>query len=61
MMTALWNAAIRTHALLQKAPVNRLLNRLRTREYLRWGMLAVPDGLVYFGIAYLATVLIDRG
>ncbi|MDN5744538.1 MAG: sulfate permease [Nocardioidaceae bacterium] len=61
MMKALWNASIRTHALLQKAPTNRLLNRLRVRENLRWGMIAVLPGLAYFGLAYLATVLINSG
>ncbi|MGO2944087.1 MAG: hypothetical protein ACTIDO_17545 [Brevibacterium aurantiacum] len=61
MMNALWNASIRFHALLQRTPTNRLLNWLRVRENLRWGMIAVLPGLAYFGCAYLATGLIDAG
>lgn len=61
MMNALWNASIRTHALLQRAPTNRLLNWLRIREHLRWGMIAVLPGIACLGIAFLATVLINAG
>lgn len=57
MMNALWNASICTHALLQRTPTNRLLNWLRVREHLRWGMIAVVPGLACLGIALLATVL----
>ena len=39
MFTGLWNVSVRTHTLLQeRAPTNRLLNRLRSREGMRWGV-----------------------
>ena len=39
MFTSLWNLSVRTHDLLQRrAPTNILINRLRRRDGLRWGV-----------------------
>lgn len=42
-------------------PTNILLSRLRTRRGLKWGIPAMPRGVVYLGAAALATTLIERG
>lgn len=62
MFTGLWNLSIRTHALLQRyAPTNRLLNRLRTREGLRWGVPAMLLGVAYMAAAVGCAALVQNG
>lgn len=59
MISALWNLSIRTQALLQRyAPTNRLLNRLRRRENLRWGVPAMLIGIAYLAAAIGASYLV---
>lgn len=60
MFTGLWNASVRTHSLPQRyAPTNRLLNRLRTREGLRWGVPAMLLGLAYLAAAVGCAALVQ--
>ncbi|GAB2645605.1 hypothetical protein GCM10027169_12100 [Gordonia jinhuaensis] len=62
MFTGLWNLSVRTHTLLQRyAPTNRLLNRLRTREWLRWGVPAMLLGVAYLAAAVGCAVLVQHG
>ncbi|MEV0573168.1 sulfate permease [Micrococcus luteus] len=62
MISAIWNLSIRTHALLQRyAPTNRLLNRLRRRENLRWGAPAMLIGIAYLAAAVGAAYLVQQG
>ena len=46
MFSLIWAASVRIHALLQWAPSNLLINRIRSRRGLKWGvpamLLAVP-------------------
>lgn len=62
MISAIWNLSIRTHALLQRyAPTNRILNRLRRRENLRWGVPAMLIGIAYLAAAIGVSFLVQRG
>ena len=49
------------HGLLAYAPSNLLLDRIRTREGLKWGKRAMLLAIPYFAIAYWCTTLIDGG
>ncbi|WP_244301287.1 sulfate permease [Leucobacter insecticola] len=60
-MTTLWNLSTRTFLLLRRTPVNRLLDKIRTRQGLKWGVPAMTLGLVYFLAAAICTTLIDGG
>jgi hypothetical protein len=42
-------------------PTNILLDRLRTRRGLKWGIPAMLLGVAYLGAAAIATTLIERG
>lgn len=62
MFTSLWNLSVRTHDLLQrKAPTNRLINRLRRRDGLRWGVPAMLIGVAYLAAACGLVLLINAG
>lgn len=61
MMTTLWNLSIRTILLLRRTPVNRLLDKIRTRQGLKWGVPAMLIGVLYFLAAAICTALIDDG
>lgn len=61
MLTLLWNLSTHTYILLQHAPSNRLLNRLRTRDGLRWGTPAMLIGVAYLAAASGCVHLIDHG
>ena len=49
------------HGLLAYAPSNLLLDRIRTREGLKWGKRAMLLAIPYFAIAYWCTTIIDNG
>ena len=62
MFTSLWNLSIHTHEFLQhKAPTNRLINRLRQRDGLRWGIPAMLIGVAYLAAASGLVLLIEAG
>ncbi len=62
MFTGLWNVSVRTHTLLQeRAPTNRLLNRLRSREGMRWGVPFMLLGVAYMGAAAGCAALVNAG
>lgn len=58
----LWNASIRTRIFLRRRmPTNILLDKIRTREGLKWGVPAMLLGVVYLFAAAMCITLIDRG
>lgn len=62
VLTTLWNLSIRTRIFLRRRmPTNILLDRLRTRRGLKWGVLAMLLGVVYILVAATCTGLIDQG
>nr|WP_082406516.1 sulfate permease [Microbacterium sp. No. 7] len=62
MIQRLWNASIRTRSFLRRRmPTNILLDKIRTREGLKWGVPAMLLGGVYLFAAAMCITLIDRG
>ncbi|GGM49708.1 hypothetical protein [Microbacterium saperdae] len=62
MLTTLWNLSIRTRIFLRRwMPTNILLDKLRTRRGLKFGVPAMLLGVVYILIAATCTGLIERG
>lgn len=62
MLRLIWNLSIRTRTFLRIwMPTNILLDALRTRRGLRWGVPAMLLAVVYFAAAYGCTTLIDNG
>ncbi len=62
MFRLILTIASRTHWLLHKvAPSNILLNYIRTRHGLKWGVPAMLIGAGYFALAYWCTTLLDAG
>lgn len=62
MLAFLWNLSVRTHDLLQRrAPTNILINRLRQRDGLRWGVPAMLIGVAYLAAAAGLRALIEAG
>ena len=62
LLNRLWNASIHTRIFLRRwMPTNILLDRLRTRRGLKWGVPAMLLGVVYLLIAATCTGLIDQG
>lgn len=62
LLNRLWNASIHTRIFLRKwMPTNILLDKLRTRRGLKWGIPAMLLGVVYLFVAAVSTTLIDRG
>lgn len=58
----LWNASISTRGYLRRyMPTNILLDRIRQRDGLKWGIPAMLIGVAYFYAAAISTTLIDRG
>lgn len=58
----LWNASIRTRIFLRRRmPTNILLDKIRTRKGLKWGVPAMILGGVYLFAAAMCITLIDRG
>lgn len=62
MLRLIWNASIRIRTFMRVwMPTNILLDALRTRRGLRWGVPAMLLAAGYFAIAYWCTTLIDAG
>ncbi len=62
LLNRLWNASIRTRIFLRKwMPTNILLDAMRTRRGLKWGVPAMLFGVVYLLIAVTCTELIEQG
>ncbi|MBU1250541.1 MAG: sulfate permease [Actinobacteria bacterium] len=62
MISRLWNASIRTRAFLRRwMPTNILLDKIRTRTGLKWGIPAMLLGGIYLLAAVYCVTLIDQG
>lgn len=62
MLRLIWSISIRVRPFLRTwMPTNILLDVLRTRRGLKWGVPAMLLSVVYFTIAYWCTTLIDAG
>lgn len=62
LLTRLWNASIRTRRFLRRwMPTNILLDKIRTRRGLKWGIPAMLLGGIYLFAAVYCTTLIDHG
>ena len=62
LITNLWNLSIHTRNFLRRAmPTNILLDKLRTRRGLKWGIPAMLLGAGYIFAAATCTALIERG
>lgn len=62
LLTRLWNASIHTRIFVRTwMPTNILLDKLRTRRGLKWGIPAMLLGVVYLLIAVTCTELIEQG
>ena len=62
MLRTILVASIRTRGILRTLlPSNILLDFIRTRAGLKWGMPAMLISVVHFAIAYGCTVAIDNG
>lgn len=62
LLPRLWNASIHTRSILRRwMPTNILLDLIRTRRGLKWGIPAMLLGLLYIFAAAYATTLIAHG
>ncbi|MEJ1093006.1 sulfate permease [Microbacterium istanbulense] len=62
LIRTLWTLSVRTRAFLRRwMPTNILLDKLRTRRGLKWGVPAMGLGLVYLFIAAVSITLINGG
>lgn len=62
MLRLIWNTSIRIRTFMRVwMPTNILLDALRTRRGLRWGIPAMLLSVGYFAIAYWCTTLIADG
>ena len=62
LLNRLWNASIHTRIFMHRwMPTNILLDKLRTRRGLKWGIPAMLLGVVYLLIAVTCTGLIEQG
>ncbi|MGO1531815.1 MAG: hypothetical protein ACTHZ5_13385 [Micrococcaceae bacterium] len=62
LLNRLWNASIHTRIFMRRwMPTNILLDTLRTRRGLKWGIPAMFLGVVYLMIAATCTGLIEQG
>lgn len=61
-LNRLWNASVHTRVFLRRwMPTNILLDVLRTRRGLKWGIPAMFLGVIYVLIAVTCTGLIEHG
>lgn len=61
LLNNLWNASIRTHVFLRRwMPTNILLDWLRQRRSLRWGVPAMLLGVAYMAVAVGCVLLIEQ-
>lgn len=62
LLTRLWNASVCTRAVLRRRmPTNILLDKIRTRRGLKWGIPAMLLGAVYMFAAVYCTIRILHG
>ena len=62
LIRPLWTLSVRTRTFLRRwMPPNILLDKLRTRRGLKWGVPAMGLGLAYLLIAAASITLIDGG
>ena len=62
LMQSLWNASVHTRIFLRRyMPTNILLDKIRTRRGLKWGVPAMLLGVAYIFVAAICTTLIDQG
>lgn len=62
LIRPLWTLSAQTRAILRRRmPTNILLDKLRTRRGLKWGVPAMGLGLVYLLIAAASITLINEG
>ena len=62
LMQRLWNASIRTRVFLRRRmPTNILLDKIRTRQGLKWGIPAMLLGGIYVFAAAMCITLIEHG
>ncbi|MGB4137861.1 MAG: hypothetical protein WA971_14945 [Microbacterium sp.] len=62
LLNRLWNASIHARMFLRRwMPTNILLDKLRTRRGLKWGIPAMLLGVIYLLIAATCTGLIEHG
>ncbi|QYG11388.1 hypothetical protein [Microbacterium sp. PAMC22086] len=62
LIRTLWTLSVRTRTFLRRwMPTNILLDKLRTRRGLKWGVPAMGLGLVYLLIAAASITLINAG
>lgn len=62
LLMRLWNASIRTRAILRRwMPTNILLDKIRTRRGLKWGIPAMLLGGVYLFAAVVCITFIGGG
>ena len=62
LIANLWNLSIRTRLLLRRImPTNFLLDKLRTRRGLKWGVPAMLLGAAYIFTAAMCITLIEHG
>lgn len=62
LISRLWNASIRTRVFLRRWMLtNILLDKIRTRRGLKWGLPAMLLGVIYLFAAVYCTTLIDHG
>jgi uncharacterized membrane protein YhaH (DUF805 family) len=62
LMQSLWNASVHTRIFLRRyMPTNILLDKIRTRSGLKWGVPAMLLGVAYIFVAAICTTLIDQG
>lgn len=62
MLRTIWIASLYIRAFMRRfMPTNIVLDKLRTRRGLKWGVPAMFLGVVYFYLAALMSVLVDGG
>lgn len=62
MLITLWNLSIKTRIFLRRVmPTNILLDKIRTRRGLKWGIPAMLLGAAYIFAAAMCITLIGRG
>ena len=62
LMQRLWNASVRTRIFLRRRmPTNILLDKIRTRRGLKWGVPAMLFGGIYLFAAAMCITLIQYG
>lgn len=61
MLSLIWIVSVYVHALLWWTPTNLVLDAIRTRKGLRWGVPAMVLSAPFFGIMYLCIHLLQAG